>query len=205
MLRRIRFTPSAFFVSIILAGSLGWLAGHAAESDDEKVDDRSPKELAQEEVKLTDEATRAAWEAFRAGRVDLAGARVDRWSLRRVESLRETGASHKKMIDAWQLHRDQMEALSKLAKSHYKSGQATLLDYLEAQYALTHAKRELAKAQAAGNDGGTDDADKASGTPDDEKEKDDERDADNSRERGNDESADDTDDEQRNTRRRLKR
>lgn len=203
MLRRIGSTPSAIFVSIIVAGSLGWLAGHAAESDDEKVDDRSPRQLAQEEVKLTEEATRAAWEAFRAGRVDLAGARVDRWSLRRVESLRETGASHKKMIDAWQLHRDQMEALSKLAKSHYKSGQATLLDYLEAQYALTHAKRELAKAQADDKNGDTDEAHKTSGTSDEEQ--DDERDAGTSRKRGSDESADDPDDDQRNTRRRLKR
>lgn len=159
MLRRIRSTPAAFFVSILLAGSLGWLAGHAAESDDEKDDDRSPKELAQDEVKLADEAIRAAWEAFRAGRVNLAGARVDRWSLRRVESLRETGASHKKLVDAWQLHRDQMEALSKLAKSHYKSGQATLLDHLEAQYALSHAKRELAKAQANDKDGENDEDD----------------------------------------------
>jgi hypothetical protein len=80
--------------------------------------------------------------------VNLAAARVDRWSLRRVEALRETGASHKKMVDAWKLHRDQMEALSKLAKSHYKDGRATLLDYLEAQYALTEAKRELAKVRA---------------------------------------------------------
>jgi hypothetical protein len=149
MFRRIRSTRTLFFTSIFVAGSLGWLAGHAAESsDDEKDDDRSVEELAQDQVKLADEAIRAAWEAFRASRVNLAAARVDRWSLRRVEALRETGASHKKMVDAWKLHRDQMEALSKLAKSHYKDGRATLLDYLEAQYALTEAKRELAKVRA---------------------------------------------------------
>lgn len=156
MLRRLGSSPAAFFVWIILSASLGWLAGHAAESDDEHDDDRSPKELARDEVKLADEAIRAAWEAFRAGRVNLAGARVDRWSLRRVESLRETGASSKKLVAAWQLHRDQMEALAKLAKSHYDSGQATLLDHLEAQYALTHAKRELAKAQAEDKNGDND-------------------------------------------------
>lgn len=197
MLRRIGSTPAAFLVSIIFAGSLGWLAGHAAEPEEENDDDRSPKELAQEEVKLADEAIRAAWEAFRAGRVDLAGARVDRWSLRRVESLRESGASHKKMIDAWKLHRDQMEALSKLAKSNYKEGRATLLDYLEAQYALNHAKRELAKTQADDKEGEDDDAE-ASGNQRDEK--DDASDAGKRRERGSDESTDDRRDDQRNAR-----
>lgn len=135
--------PLAFTASFIAVGLLGWLVAFAA--DDQKKDDEKDegKKRASEQFALAEQAVALGLEGFRASRIRLSDAQVERWSLRRIEALKTGGASQEDIHKAREAHLDLMKKLEKLAESLYKSTQAAEIDLLEARYARLEAERRL--------------------------------------------------------------
>lgn len=145
--------PLVFAGSFVAAGLLGWLVAFAA--DDKKKDDEKDevKKRAAEQLALAEQAVSLGMEGFRASRIRLADAQVERWSLRRIAALKSGGASKKDLHRARQAHLDLMKQLEKLAESLYKSSQAAEIDFLEAKYARLEAERQLGDDQPDDKDG----------------------------------------------------
>ncbi len=141
-----------FAVSFVVVGSLGWLVGHAAEDEKEAEGDRAAKKLAAEQIALAERAISLGMEGFRASRIRLSDAQVERWSLRRIDALKAANAGDKDIQNAREAHRDLMKTLEKLAESLFKSAQAAEIDYLDAQYARLEADRQLGKYDVADDD-----------------------------------------------------
>lgn len=136
--------PFAFTASFVAVGLLGWLAAFAA--DDKKDDEKDQaKKRAAEQLALAEQAVSLGMEGFRASRIRLSDAQVERWSIRRIEAFKTGGASQKDIQRAREAHLDLMKKLEKLAESLYKSSQAAEIDFLEAKYARLEAERQLAE------------------------------------------------------------
>jgi hypothetical protein len=134
--------PCALITSFIAVGLMSWIVAWAA--DDKKDDSKDKaKKRAAEQVSLAEQAVALGMEGFRASRVRLSDAQVERWSLRRITALKAGGASDDDLRKARETHLDLMKKLEKLAESLYKSAQAAEIDYLEAKYARLEAERML--------------------------------------------------------------
>jgi hypothetical protein len=149
-----------FAASVVAIGSLGWLVGNAAEDKKKDKDERSAKKLAAEEIALAERAISLGMEGFRASRIRLSDAQVERWSLRRIDALKAADASDKDLQKAREAHRELMKSLEKLAESLFKSAQAAEIDYLEAKYARLEADRQLGKYDEDGDSEEGDEGDK---------------------------------------------
>lgn len=148
--------PVVLIASLVVAGSLGWLAGHAAEEKEKEEGEthKNNKELAAEELALADRAIELGMEGFRASRIRLSDAQVERWSLRRIAALEAAGAKAEYIHKARVAHRDLMKSLEKLAESLFKSAQAAEIDYLEAKYARLEADRQLREEDGDNDENG---------------------------------------------------
>ncbi|MGH7134146.1 MAG: hypothetical protein ACREHD_00310 [Pirellulales bacterium] len=142
----------AFTTSLIVVGLLGWIAASAADDKKDDAKDKAKKRSA-EQVSLAEQAVALGMEGFRASRIRLSDAQVERWSLRRIAALKAGGASHDDLHKARETHLDLMKKLEKLAESLYKSGQAAQIDYLEAKYARLEAERMLGDDEHDDTDG----------------------------------------------------
>ncbi|HET6882561.1 MAG TPA: hypothetical protein VFI31_20510 [Pirellulales bacterium] len=146
----------ACFVGIV---SLGWM--FVLSADDKKKEESDGKgdrkQRAADQLALAEQAVALGMEGFRASRIRLSDAQVERWSLRRIDALKADGASDKDLHKARLAHRDLMEKLEKLAESLFKSSNAAELDLLEARYARLEAERQLAADDDESDDDEDDD------------------------------------------------
>lgn len=140
--------PFAFAVSFVAAGLLGWLLAFAADNDKKDDEKDEVKKRAAEQFALAEQAVSLGMEGFRASRIRLSEAQVERWSLRRIAALKAGGAGEKDVRQARESHLELMKKLEKLAEALYKSAQAAEIDLLEAKYARIEAERALADEDA---------------------------------------------------------
>lgn len=139
----------AFVLSFVAIGLAGWIAAFAAGDKKDEEKDKAKKRAA-EQVALAEQAVTLGMEGFRASRIRLSDAQVERWSLRRIAALKAGGASGDDLHQAREAHLEVMKKLEKLAESLYKSSQAAEIDFLEAKYARLEAERRLDEDEDSG-------------------------------------------------------
>jgi hypothetical protein len=150
---------SVLTASLVAATLLGWMVGVLADDKEKKDGPDDAKKRAAEQLALAEQAVSLGIEGFRASRIRLSDAQVERWSLRRIDALKAGGASDEDLHKARLAHRDLMKKLEKLAESLLKSSNAAELDLLEARYARLEAERLLADDERESDEADDDDCD----------------------------------------------
>lgn len=129
-----------------LAIALFALAGSLAPSASEPLTVNKP--LAQEQLKLIDQALADLDRLIKGGEVSVTNSSFDLWERRRVETLRASGAGKAEMVAGLERYLNRLRNQERWTEELWKKDQATHTDFLDARYRRLEAEIWLNQEKA---------------------------------------------------------
>jgi outer membrane protein TolC len=130
---------------ILASAAIAFLAGRG--TADAPRDDASRK-LAEAQLALAQQAISDLDQLCKSGEASFADPRFALWDRRQVEALRALGMPKPELLKALKSNLERHRSLASHAEQAFKSGQATHIDVLDAQYAALQAEMWLNQERA---------------------------------------------------------
>jgi hypothetical protein len=106
------------------------------------------KSLAQEQIKLIDQALADLDRLVKGGEMSISDPRLDHWERRRVEATRATGAGKSEMVAAQGRYVNRLRDQERWAEELWKKDQATRTDVFDVKYRRLEAEMWLNQEKA---------------------------------------------------------